>query len=200
MNWSWLDWAYTASLTLGTGYTVIAFFLGHFGGDHGGGGHDAGGHDFGGADGDVGGNAGHVSVDNAMHFPLLSPVVIAMFFTAFGAGGLIGIEVLKDRHPLMTLLPAIGGGLAFGGLLGWTMMMFFRRAMGTSQARESDIIGAEAQVTVTIPPAGVGKIAYEAAGTRFTAPARSAAGTEIRQDAKVVIRKRDGAVMLVDSL
>ena len=24
MNWSWLAWAYTFSLTVGTGYTVIA--------------------------------------------------------------------------------------------------------------------------------------------------------------------------------
>ena len=194
MTWSWLNWAYTFCLTVGTGYTVLAFVLGHFGGDSG---HDGGG-DAGGDAPEVGGNVGQVGADHTMHFPLLSPIAIAVFLTAFGAGGLIGGELLKGAHPAASLGPALGGGLFFGLSMAWLMMWVFRRTIGTSQARESDIIGAEALVTVTIPPAGVGKIAYEAAGTRFTAPARSAQGQEIRQEATVTIRSRDGAVLVVD--
>jgi hypothetical protein len=190
MNWGWLNWTYTICLTVGTGYTVLAFFLGQFGADHGHGGDSP----------EVGGNVGHVGADNAMHFPLLSPVVIAMFLTAFGAGGLVGLEVFAGKHPAWSIGAGAASGLAFAFILGSAMAWVFRRTIGTSQATESDIIGAEATVAVTIPASGVGKIVYEAAGTRFTASARSGAGTEIRQDAKVRIRQREGQLFIVDSV
>lgn len=190
MTWTWLTWAYTFCLTVGTLYTVLAFFLGHFGGDHGG--------DHGGGDGHVGGDGAQVGADNALHFPLLSPVVIAIFFTAFGAGGIIGGELLKDRHPAWTIAPALGGGLVFALSMAAVMAWIFRKTVGSSHAREIDVIGAEATVAITIPPGGIGKIVYEAAGTRFTGSARSGAGTEIRQDAKVTIRSREGPVYVVD--
>ena len=63
--------------------------------------------------------------------------------------------------------------------------------------RRQDVIGAEATVILTIPSHGVGSISYEAAGSRFTSPARSMAGTEIRQDARVIVRERDGQVLVV---
>lgn len=190
MNWSWLNWLYTFSLTIGTGYTVIAFLLGHVGGG------DTG-HDAGGDAPEVGGNVGHVGADHAYHFPLFSPIAIAIFLTAFGAGGFIGLEVLKDQHPATSLALAGGSGVVFGLSIASAMFWIFRKTVASSAARESDILGADAVVTITIPAGGTGKIAYVAAGSRFTAPARSMAGTEIRQDAAVVIRERDGQVFVV---
>ena len=195
MNWSWLNWAYTFCLTVGTAYTVLSFFLGHFGGDHG---TDHGGADAGGDAPEIGGNAAHVGADHTLHFPLFSPVVIAVFLTAFGAGGMIGQEVLKGQHPAMSLVAAGTSGVVFGLLIGIAMAWIMKKTMSTSQAQESDVIGAEALVIVTIPANGIGKISYEAAGTRFTSPARSASGTEIKQDAKVAILSRDGVVLMVN--
>ena len=192
MNWSWLGWAYTFCLTIGTAYTFIAFFMGHAGhGDAGG--HDAGGHGGGGHDGH-----GHGSgTDNYYHFPLFSPIAIAVFLTAFGGGGMIGAEVLKGHHPAMSLAVAVGSGLFFGITIAAAMAMVFKQTGGSSHARESDVIGAEATVILTIPSHGVGSISYEAAGSRFTSPARSMAGTEIRQAARVIVRERDGQVLVV---
>lgn len=184
MSWSWLSWAYTFSLTVGTAYTVIAFFMGHHGG-----GHD-GGHDGGHGDGGDGG-------DHSMHFPLFSPIAIAIFMTAFGAGGMIGLEMLKNRHPAMSLAVALGAGLVFAFTIASAMAFVFRKTVSTSVARESDVIGVEAVVVVTIPANGVGKISYDAAGSKYTATARSMAGTEIRQDARVVVREREGNALVV---
>ena len=54
-----------------------------------------------------------------------------------------------------------------------------------------------AEFGLTIPVGGTGKISYEVAGSRFSAPARALSGTEIRQGATVVIRERDGQVFVV---
>lgn len=191
MTWNWLSWAYTFCLTVGTGYTVIAFFMGHVG--HGGAGHG----DAGGDAPEVGGNVGHVGTDHHYHFPLFSPIAIAIFLTAFGAGGMIGQEVLKAQHPAMSLLMASGSGLVFALSIAAAMAWVFKKTVASSAAREGDIVGAEAAVSVTIPAAGMGQVTYEAAGSRFSAPARSMSGTEIRQGATVLIRERDGQVMVV---
>lgn len=183
MSWGWLSWLYTFCLTIGTAYTVVAFFLGHVGHGHDGGGHDAGGHDAG----------GH---DHGQHFPLFSPIALAVFLTAFGAAGIVSLEMMKGREPL-TLAVAGASGVVFGFTIAAAMALVFRKTIASSHARESDVLGCEAVVTITIPAGGVGKIAYEAAGSRFTSPARSMSGTEVRQDAKVVIRERDGQVLVV---
>ncbi|NUN48544.1 MAG: NfeD family protein [Candidatus Brocadiae bacterium] len=188
MSWTWLNWAYTFALTVGTGYTVIAFFLGHFGHGHGADGGDAP---------EVGGNAGHVGADHQMHFPLLSPVAIAVFLTAFGAGGLVGQELLKGHHPALSLAVASGAGLVFGLTIAAAMGLIMQKTVSTSHAKESDVIGAEASVTVTVPDGGIGKISYEARGARFTAPARAIGAGDIPQGATVVIVERDGAVLVV---
>ncbi|MEK7466670.1 MAG: NfeD family protein [Planctomycetota bacterium] len=186
MNWSWLSWAYTFSLTVGTGYTVIAFFLGHVGGGHDGG-HDTG----------HGGDGGHDSGDHSLHFPLFSPIAIAIFLTAFGAGGMIGQEVLKDRHPAFSLAIAAVSGVVFAALIASAMAFIFKKTIATSHARESEILGIEAQIAITIPAGGTGKISYEVAGSRFSAPARAMSGSEIPQGTTVVIRERDGQVFIV---
>ena len=183
MNWTWLNWAYTFTLTVGTGYTVIAFFLGHVGGGHDGG-HDAG-------------HGGHDSGDHSLHFPLFSPIAIAIFLTAFGAGGLIGQEVLTDRHPAFSLGIAAVSGVAFAVMIASAMAFIFKKTIATSHAREGDIIGIDAVVAITIPAGGTGKITYEVAGSRFSAPARALSGTEIPQDTTVIIRERDGQVFIV---
>ncbi|KAF0242417.1 MAG: hypothetical protein FD180_3915 [Planctomycetota bacterium] len=186
MTWTWLSWAYTFSLTVGTGYTVIAFFLGHVGGGHDGG-HDSG---HGGDTGDHGG-------DHSLHFPLFSPIAIAIFLTAFGAGGMIGQEMLKDRHPAFSLAVAGVSGIVFAVMIASAMAFIFKKTIATSHAREGDILGIEALVIIAIPAGGTGKVTYEVAGSRFSAPARSLSATEIRQEAIVIIREKDGQTLIV---
>jgi membrane protein implicated in regulation of membrane protease activity len=187
MNWTWLSWAYTFSLTVGTGYTLIAFLLGHVGGGHDGG-HDSG----------HGGDSGHDSGDHSLHFPLFSPIAIAIFLTAFGAGGMIGQEVLKGRgHPALSLAVAGASGTAFALMIASAMAFVFRKTVASSHAREVDILGIEAQVVLTIPAAGTGKVTYDIAGSRFSAPARSTPGTEIPQGTTVIIREKDGQTLVV---
>src|SRR5579862_1570145 len=91
---------YLFCLLVGLVYSVISVILGGHHLDFGE--HDVGGH--------VGGHGGvHHGSGSEMNFSPWSPVVIASFITAFGAGGLISYQVFDITGILSILI-----GLLFG--------------------------------------------------------------------------------------
>jgi len=64
-------------------------------------------------------------------------------------------------------------------------------------ARITDVLGALAEVSVTIPKQGMGEIAYVSGGARQTISARSADGTEFKQGTSVKVLRVDQGVALV---
>lgn len=191
MAHSWMMNAYWISLIVGIGYTIVSFILGGIGG-HGhfdvGSGGDA-------MDGDIG-QGGHFAGEaNTMVFGPFSPLVIAFFLTCFGATGII-LSSIKGMQAISLPFSVVSGFV-----LAWLLIMVFNRFLGgmqsSSEVRIYSLIGVDAEVTVAIPPNGIGEIAYVAMGGRNVAPARSDSRTEIPRFAGVIISRIVGNMFYV---
>jgi membrane protein implicated in regulation of membrane protease activity len=155
---------YLFCLLVGLVYSVISVILG---GHH----IEFGGHE-------MGGHAGGHGTNGEMTFSPWSPVVIASFITAFGAGGLISYNVFD-----ITGIPSILIGLLFGLVTGvivfYIFYSIFKVTQSSSEAIVGDLVGSMAEVITPISQNGLGEIAYIIKGSRYTAPAKSANGSLI---------------------
>lgn len=143
--------------------------------------------------GDIaGGDAGLGEV----HFPLFSPVVLASFITAFGAGGALGLMVF-GLLPVLSLLPAIGAGLLVGLLVGFVVMKIYKVAQTNAVTTAKSLLGQLAEVVETIPASGVGEIAYSGKSSRASGPARSENNCDIQRHALVTITRVVGGLYYV---
>jgi len=181
---------YLVAAAAGLGYAVLSFLLGSLGGDGDGAG--AAGH------GDGAGGHGH-GADGAADggLPLRSPTVLASLAAGFGCGG-VGLAALGLPAPVH-----LAGALGIGVGLAWLMAVFLARGVRgmdtTTSANPRDFEGAEAEVTTPIPPGGLGEIALEHAGTRYTGAAH--AGVACPRGARVlVVRARPDGVYEVSPL
>lgn len=208
---------YIACLAFGLTLALIGAFAG--GGDSDAGGADLGGGDVGGADVggadlgadlDLGAHAdfgsdghGHAMVHadaggTHVSFPWFSPAVIGSFFGAFGAGGLIALEVFGISSLVGQLAVAFGSGALLGGLAGFIIQRVIKAAESTSHVRTSDLVFSEGEVITEIPAEGVGEIAVSAGGSRMTFPARSESGRPIRRLAQVEVTRVVGGTLYVE--
>jgi membrane protein implicated in regulation of membrane protease activity len=190
-----LEIVFIGCFFIGLAYAVISTVLGGiFGGGHEGG-FDSGGDFDAGHDG-----AGHIETAGAdsgtVHFSPLSPVVIAMFITSFGAMGMICLKVFK-LSPYVSLPIAIGTGIIFAALTFFILLMMFKATQSSSESQIGSLVGQEAEVITPIPIDGLGEIAYVSKSTRYTGSARSAYRTEIKSHAVVTIEKIVGNTFYV---
>jgi hypothetical protein len=177
-----LNCLYFACLVIGGGYATIILLTGaihdihlpHF--DLGGSAHVdlSSGHDF-------------SAIDNGnVKVPALNPISIASFVTAFGAFGVISGQLFAVSAPF-SLLWATGAGVVVAAIAHFAFGYFLIGPQGSSQIRDTDIVGAEAEVIIPIPADSVGEIALNAVGTRLTYPAHSATGMAIARGTPVVV-------------
>jgi len=158
-------------------------FAGGFGGEaHA----DIGGH----ADTDFGATAGEVT------FSPVSPTVIATFITAFGAGGVVGLEALR-WSTLASLGLAVGSGLVIAGLVYGVLDLIYKKTQGSSEERAEDLVGLMGEIITPIAPGGTGQIAYVARGSRSSASAKSVDGEAIGRGAAVEIVRVAGSTIYV---
>ncbi|MFH0887893.1 MAG: NfeD family protein [Planctomycetota bacterium] len=190
-----LEIVFIGCFFLGLAYAVIsAIFGGIFGGGEGGA--EAGGHfDI---DHDI---VGHIDTSGGedtgtIHFSPLSPVVVAMFITAFGSMGMICLKVFKWT-PYPSLAIAVLTGVVIAAITFFLFMMLFRATQGSSESKIGEMLGQEAEVITVIPADGLGEIAYVSRGTRYTGPARSAYKNEIKSHSVVIIEKIMGNTFYV---
>lgn len=194
-NLTGLNCLYFALLLVGGVYATIILFTGalhdinlpHVGLDLGGPAHV-----------DMGGGAPALDVGDtgAVHVPSLSPITIASFITAFGAFGIIATQLLRTSAAL-SLLWAAGGGLIVAILAHFAFGYFLIAPQGSSEIRQSDVIGATAEVITPIPAGHMGEIALIAQGSRVTYSARSVTGEEIPRGQAVVVENLLSNVALV---
>jgi len=119
-----------------------------------------------------------------------------MFIATFGGAGIIFKKVLglhMAAHIPMALVAALG----IAALVFYLFYKVFAVTQSSSEARASEVIGMEAEVTVPIPHEGLGEIAYTSAGSRYTNPARTADGKELPAHAMVRIVKLVGNTYIV---
>lgn len=189
---AFLEIVYIACFVLGLAYAVFSSVMG--------GGHEGA--------GDVGLDAahdvtGHVdttpdATSGSIHFSPLSPVIIAMFVTAFGATGMICLKVFHFSA-VGSLPVAVLAGLAVAAVTFYIFVMLFSKTQGSSESQIAQMVGAEAEVITPIPAEGVGEIAYTSRGSRYTAPARAVDRQEIKAHTVVRIDKIAGNTFFVKS-
>jgi hypothetical protein len=187
MNFDGLEIVYLICFFLGLGFAVISALLaGVFSG--GAEAHvDVGGHHV-----DMGhGMEGHV------HFPILSPVTIAMAILAFGGSGMVYKKALDwptAGHLAASTATAAAVALGVATLL----YKLFKATSGSSHGTAAEAVGLEAEVTVAIPHQGLGEIAYVVRGTRMTNPAKTADGKELPPQTVVRIVREVSGVYFVE--
>jgi len=121
--------------------------------------------------------------------------VLAVALTAFGATGLLATYL--GATALLSALIAAASALLFGAAA-WWLVAFFYRQQATTEFSLSALHGRLAEVTVDIPPDGLGYVVVrDATGSRQLL-ARSHAGTAIPSGHQVRIVAVVGTTVLVE--
>jgi len=157
---------------------------------------DVGGHELAGAHnihihpGDMGGDVGGGGP------PFFNTLTVATFVTSFGAYGLVGLELVRLSPPFSLLFSI---PLSFGTSAGvfWIVYKFLFSQQASTIFKREEIKGRPAEVIVSIPPDGMGEIAYIAGDTRSVAPAKSIENEFIKQGEIVKIEYLLGAIAYV---
>ena len=181
-----VDIVYWATFFLGLGFAVIsALMSGVFSGGaeaHVGAGHDV-----------------HATAGDSVHFPLLSPVTLAMFVASFGGSGLIykhALQLDPVAHVALAAVTAIVVALA----VAWLFYKIFGMTQGSSEAKVSELVGTEAEIITAIPADGMGEIAYVAMQTRYNGPARTPDGKPLPARTTVKIVRMVSGTFIVEKI
>jgi membrane protein implicated in regulation of membrane protease activity len=178
---------YTICLVFGLMFTVFSALAGHF----------FGGHDSIGTDGQA--DAGFSS-DGMPGVTFLSPTILASFITAFGAFGLILVEIPLTASVWINAPVAFVAALSVALFVLWMMNAIFRKTQGSSEAQVGKLIGTTAALATPIPENGVGEISYVYGGSRYSAPARSEDGHAIGAGKTVKITRIVGTQYFVEAV
>ena len=203
MSWSLV--AYWVCFLTGTTFALVsALMSGLFGFGHGvegGGGHFEVSHDYGAHGGAPDGHGGAFSVEAQAEAPIapLSPATISVFMATFGGVGII-LTSLFHLNLLVTLPVSAAAGFGVATVVFTLFYHFFTKVQASSEPRMAEAIGLKAEVTVPIPAAGVGEVAFVARGTRLTSPARSQEGVELGRNETVKILRQVGSTLYVARL
>lgn len=141
----------------------------------------------------------HGDVSGEITFSPMSPTVIAVFITAFGAGGIVAIEGLQ-WSVLASVGLALGSGLLIAGVVYEVLSIVYKRTQGSSEANVEALIGVTAEVITPIAENSTGEIAYVIRGSRYTGSARSVDGSEIGRNKPVTVVRVTGSTMYVKPL
>ena len=141
------------------------------------------------------GFAGGIDAPDVSVSPL-SPITIATFVTTFGGVGLITTQFF-GVDGRVSLLWALGSGLALAGLMYVVVSRFLIGSQGSSEVRASELLGTEAEVTVPIGAKTPGKVVYVTKSGRMSSMARSATGEAIPRGEFVTIVRVQGPQVLV---
>jgi membrane protein implicated in regulation of membrane protease activity len=175
---------YLICFGLGLVFAIVsAFFAGIFGGHDG---HlELPAH----ADAHVGGHLPGISP--------LSPTTIATFVTAFGGFGMIFSRIPLTNSPWLSLSLSALAGVLIAACVFLVFNKIFRVTQSSSEGRVAELFGQSAEVITPIRAGGVGQIAYEQGGTRYTASARTDEPCEIATGERVRIVRVAGSQFFV---
>ncbi len=127
------------------------------------------------------------------NFNPFSLVSISSFLAAFGGGGIL--STINGAGLAISILAALAAGTVMAVVFWLVVGKWLFSLQGTSQARDTDMLGMEAEVITPLAHDKTGEIAYNLRGTRFTSPARLNSEGEVGRNEKVRIRmKKDNTV------
>jgi membrane protein implicated in regulation of membrane protease activity len=170
---------FLAIAAIGFLFLVVSFAFGEVFG-HG---------DMGGHDADV---HGDLHGDHGVSF--FSTRILSVFITAFGGFGAVGVH-LGYRIEISTGIGLLGG-LVFGTLI-YLFASFLYSQQASSDIRVSELVGRTAQVTVAIPPNGLGQVRCALGESIIEKIARTQDGAAIPANTSVRIESVVGETVLV---
>ena len=138
------------------------------------------------------------AADGTFHIPLFSPLSLATFCGALGAIGLGAVFGLQLSDPV-SLAIAIPGAFVFTYVVTYVAWRLLASSTGSQTVRESDLVGATADVLTPIPQDGLGEVAAMVRGQRHTAPARTLDGTPVSRGTIVSVVRVTGATLIVEA-
>ncbi len=197
MDFSVMEIVYLVAFFLGLGFAVLSALLSDVFHGHSGAFGDI---DVGGHAPDINTGGGHTVHEGGVHFPVLSPVTISTFVASFGGTGIILFKLYPQWGTAVHIPVSIVAAGVVAVVVAYLFYRLFGNAEMTSAPRESDLIGLEASITVSIPKDGVGKISYLSMGSAFTAPAKSIDKEDLAQGSKVKIVRIEGPIYLVQKI
>ncbi len=137
-----------------------------------------------------------IGVDSGVDFGFLDSRVLAVFITAFGGFGAIGVQI--GFGAVASSFLGLLGGVVFA-----VVVSLFGRFLVGQQASSSfsddALIGRTAHVTVTIKPGEVGQISTRIGDERVDKIARSRDGEEIKAGTTVTVAGIAGDSVLVET-
>lgn len=166
---------YVAIGAFGFLFLVVMLF---FGGDAGGGDHDGVAH----GDGEAGGPS------------VFSARIMAAFLSAFGVGGVVG-RYYNLSHPAASGVGVVSGIIMAGLVYQFAKLLYSQQA--SSEVQMSTLVGRSAEVSVSIPPGGVGQVTLSVSGERSEHIARSRSGDALPRGTEVVITGLRGDSVVV---
>ena len=107
---------------------------------------------------------------------IFSVRIMAAFLTAFGVGGVVA-RYYALSHPAASGIGVAAGVVMAGIVYQFAKLLYSQQA--SSELRMQGLIGATAEVSVSIPEGGVGQIALSSSGDRTEHIARSADGGSV---------------------
>lgn len=129
-------------------------------------------------------------------FGLLDSRVVAVFITAFGGFGVIGVQM--GYGAVGSSLIGLLGGIVFGGVVG-VFGRFLIGQQASSSVTDDDLVGRIGQVTVAIKPGAVGQISVKIGDERVEKLARSKAGDELVPGSIVKVSAVAGDSLIVET-
>ena len=135
------------------------------------------------------------TVDSGMHMTPFSPVILSIFLVSFGGTGLATMQLLGWE--IASLAVAAPSGFVMAALTFAMFNKIFSVTQGSSEPTQQEAIGKEAEVITPIPADGLGEIAYNRRGSRFSAAARSESGAPIAKQTVVTVTRVVGHTFYV---
>lgn len=116
-------------------------------------------------------------VDASHDFGVFDSRVVAVFLTAFGGFGAIGVSL--GYAAIGASLCGLLGGFAFGAIVFYFGKLLYNQ-QSSSSVSTADLIGRTAQVVVGIKPDQLGQISCRVGEERVEKLARTVSGEEIK--------------------
>jgi membrane protein implicated in regulation of membrane protease activity len=170
---------YAAIGMFGLLFLLVMLFLGDIGGDHEISAHDLSvGHD----------DLGHGGPS------MFSARIMASFLTAFGVGGVVA-RYYSLSYPASSIVGIVSGVVMSRAVYQFAKILYAQQA--SSLLPMAKLVGQSAEVSVAIPPDGVGQVTVTFGGERSDHIARSADGQAVPRGAEVTITGLRGDSVVV---
>jgi membrane protein implicated in regulation of membrane protease activity len=128
---------------------------------------------------------------------ILSLKTVSLFLTGFGLAGAIATSLLSPAQALIASVIGVLGGIGFAAL-GYQLFKLIHNQQATSLFSNDDLVGKQAQISISIPKSGVGQVSCEINSKRVYREARSKDREPINEGESVYIRDIEGGILIVE--